>query len=164
MKKLVSLVLTAALLLLAAAPCMAEALFEEPVELVWYGHANASGTEEALAKMNKILKERYNTTLVVNHIGWGDWQSQYNLLLTSGENIDLIYVNSAIYSQYAPTGAFQDLTELFPEYMPETYKYFTEDELKQFAVDGKIYAVPSSMRTTISRSGSCGSARALIRM
>lgn len=147
MKKLVSLVLTAALLLLAAAPCMAEALFEEPVELVWYGHANASGTEEALAKMNKILKERYNTTLVVNHIGWGDWQSQYNLLLTSGENIDLIYVNSAIYSQYAPTGAFQDLTELFPEYMPETYKYFTEDELKQFAVDGKIYAVPSSMRT-----------------
>lgn len=101
------------------------------MELVWYGHANASGTEEALAKMNKILKERYNTTLVVNHIGWGDWQSQYNLLLTSGENIDLIYVNSAIYSQYAPTGAFQDLTELFPEYMPETYKYFTEDELKQ---------------------------------
>lgn len=147
MKKLVSLVLAAALMLLAAVPCLAEAAFEEPVELIWYGHANASGTEEALAKMNEILKERYNTTLTVNHIGWGDWQSQYQLLLTSGENIDLIYVNSVIYSQYASTGAFQDLTELFPEYMPVTYSYFTQDELNQFAVDGKIYAVPSSMRT-----------------
>ena len=145
-KRLISL-LTAILMLLSFVSTAEEPVFDEYAELIWYGHANPTDTEKALEAVNKILKERLNTTIKVYHVGWNDWQSQYNLLLTSGEQVDLVYVNSAIYSQYAPTGAFTDLTELFPEYMPKTYAYFTEEELNQFAVNGRIYAVPSSMRT-----------------
>lgn len=147
MKKILSLLLTLALLLPVISALAEAPMFDTPVELIWYGHANPTDTDAALEKINAILKERFNTTLKVYHVGWDNWQSQYNLLLTSGEQIDLVYVNSAIYSQYASTGAFTDLTDLFPEYMPQTYAYFTEDELKQFSVDGRIYAVPSSMRT-----------------
>ncbi len=139
-------VLLVLMLLAAMVPASAQT-FEGPVELIWYGNGNASDTETALAQMNEILSERYNTTIKVYHVGWNDWQSQYNLILTSGEQVDLIYTNSAVYSQYAPTGAFMDLTELFPEYMPQTYSYFTAQELSQFSIDGRIYAVPSSMRT-----------------
>jgi putative aldouronate transport system substrate-binding protein len=139
-------ILLVLMLLAAMIPASAQT-FSEPVELIWYGNGTASDADGALAKMNEILSERYNTTIKVYHVGWNDWQSQYNLILTSGEQVDLIYVNSAVYSQYAPTGAFQDLTDLFPEYMPETYSYFTAQELGQFAIDGRIYAVPSSMRT-----------------
>lgn len=42
-----------------------------------------------------------------------------------------MYVNPNLYSRYASTGAFTDLTDLFPEYMPETYALFSEDELQQ---------------------------------
>ena len=149
-KRFLSLLLAVAFVLsmsLAMAESGEAPAFDEYVELIWYGHANPTDTEKALEEVNKILKERYNTTLKVYQIGWNDWQSKYNLLLTTGENVDLVYVNSAIYSQYAPTGAFIDLTELFPEYMPKTYEYFTTEELAQFSIDGKIYAVPSSMRT-----------------
>lgn len=149
-KRFLSLLLAVAFVLsmsLAMAESGEAPAFDEYVELIWYGHANPTDTEKALEEVNKILKERYNTTLKVYQIGWNDWQSKYNLLLTTGENVDLVYVNSAIYSQYAPTGAFIDLTELFPEYMPKTYEYFTAEELAQFSIDGKIYAVPSSMRT-----------------
>lgn len=148
MKKLLSILLVLTLLCPAlTALCDQAPKFDTPVELIWYGHANPTDTEGALAQMNAILKERFNTTLKVYHVGWNDWQSQYNLLLTSGEQVDLVYVNSAIYSQYAPTGAFIDLTDLFPQYMPKTAAYFTPEELSQLAVNGRIYAVPSSMRT-----------------
>lgn len=136
-------------MVLCAASALSEDLFERPVELIWYGNGNPTDNEQAVANMNAILKERYNTTIKPYYIGWTDWQSQYNLLLTSGEEIDMMYVNTYIYSRYAPSGAFTDLTELFPKAMPETYKYFSEADLNEITVNGGIYAVPSSMRSHI---------------
>ena len=147
-KRLLALLLTIALLLLATS-ALSENLFAEPVELIWYGNGVAGDNERVLAEMNAILKERYNTTIKAYYIGWTDWQSQYNLLLTSGEEIDVMYVNTYIYSRYAPSGAFTNLKDLFPKAMPETYQYFSEADLNEITVNGGIYAVPSSMRSLI---------------
>lgn len=148
MKKLVSLLLAACLMAsLATVPAFAEEdPFAQPVELVWYaiGTGPADG-EMVMAEFNKVLSEKYNTTIKLNYTGWDDWENKYNLLLTSGEKIDLVYVNATLYNRYAPVGAFKDLTELFPTLMPKTYAFFDEDSLGQMSVDGKIYAVPLSM-------------------
>lgn len=147
-KRMLSLVL-ALFLALPAMGVLAEPAFDKPAELIWYGNGSPTDNERVVEQMNAILQERYNTTLKPYYIGWNDWQSQYNLLLTSGETIDLIYVNSYIYSRYAPSGAFLDLTELFPALMPQTAAYFSAEDLNEFAVDGRIYGVPSSMRSYI---------------
>lgn len=148
MKKLVSLLLVACLMAsLATVPAFAEEdPFAQPVELIWYaiGTGPADG-EMVMAEFNKVLSEKYNTTIKLNYTGWDDWENKYNLLLTSGEKIDLVYVNATLYNRYAPVGAFKDLTELFPTLMPKTYAFFDEDSLGQMSVDGKIYAVPLSM-------------------
>ena len=148
MKKILSLILSVCLLAsLVCLPAMAEENpFAEPVELVWYAIGTGpSDGEMVMEAFNKLLKEKYNTTIKLNYTGWDDWENKYNLLLTSGEKIDLVYVNATLYNRYAPAGAFIDLTEMFPELMPQTYSFFNEDALKEISVDGKVYAVPLSV-------------------
>ena len=148
MKKILSLILSVCLLAsLVCLPAMAEENpFADPVELVWYAIGTGpSDGEMVMEAFNKLLKEKYNTTIKLNYTGWDDWENKYNLLLTSGEKIDLVYVNATLYNRYAPAGAFMDLTEMFPELMPQTYSFFNEDALKEISVDGKVYAVPLSV-------------------
>ena len=118
--------------------------FEEYVELLMYSSGSSGAdTEIAMEHFNELLKEKANTTIQVTCLGWDNYENQYNLILTSGERADLMYVNPNLYSRYASTGAFTDLTEMFPEYMPQTYALFTEDELQQARVDGRLYVIPS---------------------
>lgn len=148
MKKMSALVLALCLLAtLAVVPAAAEENpFAEPVELVWYaiGAAPSDG-EMVMTEFNKVLSEKYNTTIKLNYTGWDDWENKYNLLLTSGEKIDLVYVNATLYNRYAPAGAFMDITEMFPELMPTTSTFFDDAAKAEFSIDGKIYAVPLSM-------------------
>ena len=118
--------------------------FEDYVELIMYS-SGSSGKEKdmVMEKFNELLKEKCNTTINVTCLGWGDYKNQYQLILTTGEPADLMYVNPSLYSQYASTGAFTDLTEMFPKFMPTVYSYFTEGQLEQAKVDGKLYEIPS---------------------
>lgn len=119
-------------------------VFEQPVELILYtSGSSGADTDKVMAQFNEMLKEKCNTTIKVHCIGWDDYENQYNLILTSGEKVDLLYVNPNMYNRYAKAGAFTDITDMFPEYMPETYSLFTNEELQQIKVDGKIFAVPS---------------------
>ncbi len=76
-------------------------------------------------------------------LGWDNYRNQYQLILTTGEPADLMYVNPNLYSLYAANGAFTDVTELFKQAMPTVYSYFTEGQLAQVKVDGKLYMIPS---------------------
>lgn len=118
--------------------------FKDYVELIMYS-SGSSGQDKNLVmeKFNALLKEKCNTTINVTCLGWDNYKNQYQLILTTGEPADLMYVNPSLYSQYAPTGAFKDLTDLFPKYMPTVYSYFSEGQLAQAKVDGKLYEIPS---------------------
>ena len=118
--------------------------FAEEVELLLYSSGSSGqDTEMVMEEFNKKLKEKCNTTIKVTCLGWDNYENQYNLILTSGEKADLLYVNPSLYNRYASSGAFTDLTELFPTYMPKTYSLFTEEQLQQIKVNGSIYMVPS---------------------
>lgn len=107
MKKMSALVLALCLLAtLAVVPAAAEENpFAEPVELVWYAIVLRPPTAEmVMTEFTRMLSEKYNTTIKLNYTGWDDWENKYNLLLTSGEKIDLVYVNATLYNRYAPAG------------------------------------------------------------
>ena len=113
-------------------------------ELVWYvvgdAHADQAMVDEAL---NKKLKQDLNCTVKLNFTGWGDMQSKYNLLLISGEPIDMIFVSTwADYAKYSKMGAFLDLTEMLPQYAPKTWSEVPKTDWESATTDGKIYAVP----------------------
>ena len=58
------------------------------------GNKPTNGQYEAVkAEWDKYLKDKLNCALEVQYIGWTDYMTQYNLLLATGEGLDMI--NSA---------------------------------------------------------------------
>jgi len=127
--------------------------FDTYVELIMYS-SGSSGKDTAavLAQFNTLLREKYNTTINVTNLGWDNYNNQYQLILTTGEPADLMYVNPNLYGMYAPNGAFKDLTDLFAQYMPTVSSYFSDGELAQVKVDGRLYMIPS-YETNFSQNG-----------
>ncbi len=118
--------------------------FEEYIELIMYSSGSSGkDTEKVIGTFNELLKEKCNTEINVTCLGWDNYRNQYQLILTTGEPADLMYVNPNLYSLYASDGAFLDLTELFEKYMPTVFSYFTEGQLSQVKVDNKLYMIPS---------------------
>ncbi|XEC94238.1 extracellular solute-binding protein [Paenibacillus tarimensis] len=116
------------------------------VELVWYllgdGHKDQ---KEIVAEWNKMLEQELNTTVKLNFTTWTDWQTKYNLLLASGEKIDMIFASTwADYYKFANQGAFLPLNDLLPVYAPETWKNVPEQDWEEATIKGNIYAVPAT--------------------
>jgi len=118
----------------------------EKVELTWYTvGVPHKDTPLVMEKFNEMVLRDFNATVNLNFMGWDDWETKYNLLLTTGEKIDAIFASSwAKYFQYANDGAFMDITNLIPQYMPESAKAVPQQDWEEVKVGGKIYAVPST--------------------
>lgn len=116
------------------------------VELVWYLLGDAhKDTPKVVDEWNKMLEKDLNTTVKLNFTTWNEWQTKYNLLLASGEKVDMVFASSwASFYKYAKQGAFQDLSKLLPEYAPETWNTVPKQDWEDVSVGDKIYAVPST--------------------
>lgn len=116
------------------------------VELNWYLVGGSDpNTDKVMSEVNKMLEKDINATIKLNFTTWTDWQTKYNLLLTSGEAIDMIFASSwADYFKFAKEGAFLDLTDLLPKAAPKTWSAVPKQDWNDVTVDGKIYAVPST--------------------
>ncbi|CAH1055503.1 extracellular solute-binding protein [Paenibacillus pseudetheri] len=134
-----------------ASPSASEATSsKEPlkkVKLTWYLVGDThKDMDKVLAEWNKMLEKDLNTTVDLKFTTWNDWQTKYNLLLTSGEKIDMIFASSwADFYKLSKQGAFLDLTNLLPEYAPETWGNVPKDDWGSVTVGGGIYAVPNTV-------------------
>lgn len=124
-----------------------EAGEEEQVELVAYLLGEPPvGYEEVYAEVNEILTDTHAATLKLNFLSWGDWSKKYPLLLTSGEEFDLIYAASWTYfGDLAQKGVFAPLEELLRDAAPDLYDHLPEAAKRQATVNGNLYMVPSTL-------------------
>jgi len=122
------------------------------VELVWYlvGESHPD-TEKVVAEWNKMLEKDLNVTVKLNFTTWTDWQTKYNLLLSTGEKFDMIFASTwADYFKFAKQGSFLALDELLPVYAPETWSKVPQQDWVEATVvakgqdKGQIYAVPAT--------------------
>ena len=121
----------------------------EPVNLVMYLIGSpSSGYASMLKELNSKLIKDIQATLTVKWIAWGDFSTQYPLVLASGEKIDLIYTASWLgYYDYAQRGAFLPLEELGPAYAPISFEKEPAEALAEASVSGHIYALPPNYST-----------------
>ncbi len=149
MKKLLALIL--ALTMLAAIPAIASAELDttERVEIIAYMMGDKPvGYDAVMEKANEILLEKLNCTMTINFIGWADWGTAYQLLLTGGDPIDLIYCAAwASDKSYARRGAFMDLTDLVEEAAPELWEMIPSEAWDYAVVDNMIYCIPTALVT-----------------
>lgn len=99
--------------------------------------------DKVLVKLNEMLKEDINAELEVRWMSWGDYGRKYPVLMSSGEQVDLIYsVDWINYEGYSQMGAFKDLTDLIPKFAPKSYEALRPEMIDNVRVDGKLYALP----------------------
>ncbi|MEC0232165.1 DUF3502 domain-containing protein [Paenibacillus alba] len=105
--------------------------------------------EKVMEKLNAILKQKVNAKLEIKWVEWADWQTKYNLLLASGEPVDLITVATDWLDtwQNAQKGAFQSLDKLLPIYAPLTWKEVPPENWAETKYKNQIMLIPEDHYT-----------------
>lgn len=140
--------------------------YEEPIEVIsvnWYDASDEDGISKIGAKTgetltynrwNDAIKRLFNVDLTYS------WQSQntdftqkLRLDMASGELPDIFLVQEqSDLIQMAEQGLIWDMTDLIDEYASERDKeVWKSDEggnLKKVTIDGRVYAIPSSVSAT----------------
>ena len=121
------------------------------VELVLYVISDRPAGQDVVDEnLNKLLKEKMNTTIKINWIGWAEYANKYPMLFSSGEQFDMAYCATWLnFANLARRGAFKPLDDLLPTYAPKNYAMQSDSALKQATIDGHIYAVPTLLPTYI---------------
>ncbi|QYR22588.1 ABC transporter substrate-binding protein [Paenibacillus sp. sptzw28] len=102
--------------------------------------------EKVMAKVNAIMKEKINAELQFKWVEWADWQTKYNLLLASGEPLDLITIGTDWLDTWgnAQRGAFLPLNDLLPKYAPQTWAEVPQEDWDQSKYKKDIVLIPEN--------------------
>jgi len=97
---------------------------------------------EAVAEAaNKITVPKYNTSIEIVRYGFGEWEDQVQLMLASGEKLDLMASLWLSVSTAANNGQIIPLDDLLAEYGKDILNDISAEDWACSTVDGKIYGV-----------------------
>jgi putative aldouronate transport system substrate-binding protein len=93
-------------------------------------------------EINKITKEKINTTVKILPISIGAWQQQMNLMSSSGEKLDTYIAIGSTYQNDVTAGKVIALDSLLDKEGKDVKALFDADYLNSAKINGKIYGVP----------------------
>ncbi len=121
---------------------------QEHVDLTMYLVGDKpEGFEDVYEKVNEILNEKCNATLSVEWLSWGEHETKYPLLFSSGEDFDLIFTATqwCHFEETVSMGGFLPLSEeMIKTYAPETWETVPDIAWEQATVNGNIYMLPAN--------------------
>ncbi len=143
-------------LLLAAAAVMAVGVTacqnnegksqEAPVTINWVTLGDdQSKSEPVYARINELLKERYNLQLKFETYPAGTYDEKMNMKINSGEDFDLTFTTQNWLNKYpvqVAKGAFLALDGYLDNY-PALTKALPDFLFEQARLNGSIYAIPN---------------------
>ena len=96
-----------------------------------------------LDKVNEILVKELNVKLNLIVSSYGSFSQQRQLMMTSGEPLDLVYLDAPSSSiNFIKNGQIIDLNDLIDKYGDNITKYLG-DNAKSANLDGFVYSVPN---------------------
>jgi ABC-type glycerol-3-phosphate transport system substrate-binding protein len=104
--------------------------------------------DEVVAQANaEYFRPVLNVTLDLVFISWGDLATKYALILSGGEDVDLMFTAGwCYYEQEATKGSFLEMTEAFrTQWLPATSRALPQTAWLQMLSKGKVYAVPQNL-------------------
>lgn len=145
--KAISMLLAVASMATVMSGCNKPAEEEGVPTLVWYMQkpvGDMSRQEEVEAAANEIIEPAIGAKVHFEFVDVAAWPQRKNLLISSGEEFDLIFDTGATFVANAEKGAYIDLTDYIDEYLPEVAA--RTEQFGWDAVtfrDGGIYAIPA---------------------
>ncbi|MEG0711958.1 MAG: ABC transporter substrate-binding protein [Niameybacter sp.] len=126
-------------------PATTEKKEEAPVELSFYiTNGPVNDFERVMDKANAIIEEEINATVNLVMIDGASYADKMNLMINSGDKFDLCFTanwGGINFFENAAKGAYADLTDLLPQYAPESYSRIPEGLWEGVKVDDRIYGV-----------------------
>lgn len=96
------------------------------------------------AKLNKYLKEKINAEVHMNVFDWSTYSERLNLMMQSGEKIDLCWTSGTEYYNTVAKKGFIELDDMMKKYTPKLLDTIDKNILNGSKVDGKTYAIPAN--------------------
>lgn len=95
-------------------------------------------------KINEITKAKFNATVKIVTIGFASWMQQMNLMMASGEKLDLVWTaNFMNYNTTVAKGQLMPLDALVAKHGKDIASALGATVLDGAKVDGKLYGIPS---------------------
>lgn len=117
---------------------------EEPYEITMAFIAFSMPKDIDLVEqeISKITKEKINATVDLMALSPSAFEQQRNLMLTSGEKLDLVFLNGGVYSSMVSKGQLLPLNDLLDKH-GQGIKEALGPYLNVPQIDGELYAVPT---------------------
>lgn len=125
---------------------------DEVVTLKWVtvGNGMPENYDSWVQKVNDYVGEKIGVNIEMEVVAWGDWDNRRNIIISTGEDYDIIFGNGNVYTSDIKLGAYYDITELLDENMPGLKELMPEKYWDAVSVEGKIYAVPTYKDSSLS--------------
>ena len=144
MKKLVSLVL-AALLVLSMVGALAEAVQTEPARFVIRSNSNKENKTEN-DKIKALIEEKSGIDFEVIVVAENTWHEKINVMLAGGDKFDTLNLTASggVWANYAANGNIQPYTEqMLTEYLPDVVAMIPDEAwICCKDAEGNIWALP----------------------
>ena len=162
MKKVLSLILTLALILSVLSFAAADDL---PTITIMFHGSNVTDDKAVLEKVNEYIADKVGAKLEVIWGTWGDFdEKSVKVLEGADKDVDIVFTSSWSddeYNSFAKKGYFLKLDDLFAQYGADLIAALPEDLMKAATIEGAegkgVYAVngfkdtrPRKSRATVS--------------
>ena len=114
------------------------------LKLVFQGDADSAELKKVQEAMNAVTVPAINAKVELTRISHGTFNDQLNLILSSGEEVDLVNLRQLNTITLTSNGTIRPLTQLLQEYGKETYEAISESDWECCYIDGEIMVVPSN--------------------
>lgn len=106
------------------------------------GAGNTTDLEKVEAAINDYIEPLIHANMDLSYIPYAQWEDQMNMVVASGEQVDLMCTVREI-SGYYKNGALQPLDELLDSYGQGIGEYVQDIYLDSCTFGGEIYGVPT---------------------
>lgn len=114
------------------------------VKILAPGDASTEDCEKISEAASKITEEKFNTKIEVTRVGFGSYDQQVNLMLASGEKLDLMYQYCGNVTSAISSGQIIPIDEYLDTVGKDLKEQINESDWKCVTFDGAIYGVPSN--------------------
>lgn len=114
------------------------------IKIMVYGDSETAECEKISEAISEITREKINADVEITRVGFGTFDTQLNLALSSAEELDLFIPMSLSMSSLANNGQIMPLNDLLESYGKEMYEQIPESDWRCVSIDGEIYKVPNN--------------------
>jgi len=101
-------------------------------------------------KLNAYLAEKIGVNIEMEVVPWGDWDNRRNVLVSTGEDFDIIFGHGGNLVPDVTAGYYYDITDLVDANMPNLKALMPDTYWGATTINDSIYAVPTYKDSSLS--------------